>query len=589
MSDNAWKKKYLELLDKQERLENNFNKQADVLKRGLIRSSLAAEGNDEQLDQQLQGLRNLLRKQADTHELEQHINRLEKAILQSEKKLQQRREGLSNTLTYFVQQLLQLQPPKDIQKSLRAFEKNLHKQLAKPHSLYPALTQLKDLQERVLSATVQVEKTPQAQPGLFSRWFKGSASSSAATEQNQQAPAVLAHSSEPEPPTTALAADTDTDTDTDTTIVAAQPKSASADDTYAIPLLVEASYSSVALHIHNTLTTLLNDLPITAKHEQQVIAMRSRINKGLNWYELAPLLDELSIIVLAIACGQENDLEQYLLQLNHRLASLHDNLQVTSIGYNESVTAAKNLDHDLREHVSNFQSDVHSANDLVELKKRVDSRIDTFIGTLQTYQESRERTDSVLLERFQALAEHSKQMEKETQLLSTKLEEQRQKALLDPLTGLPNRAAWAERSELEYARIQRNQSSLLLSIIDIDHFKRINDNYGHLAGDKVLKIIAQELNRRLRKTDFIARFGGEEYVILLPDTPLESGLKLLNTLRTAIEACPFHFKGELVTITFSAGIGQVANDETLEQAFERVDQALYAAKNAGRNNVKTAS
>src|SRR5690554_2157803 len=138
MSDNTWKKKYLELLDKQERLENNFNKQADVLKRGLIRSSLAAEGNDEQLDQQLQGLRNLLRKQADTHELEQHINRLEKAILQSEKKLQQRREGLSNTLTYFVQQLLQLQPPKDIQKSLRAFEKNLHKQLAKPHSLYPA-------------------------------------------------------------------------------------------------------------------------------------------------------------------------------------------------------------------------------------------------------------------------------------------------------------------------------------------------------------------------------------------------------------------------------------------------------------------
>lgn len=85
MSDNTWKKKYLELLDKQERLENNFNKQTDVLKRGLIRSSLAAEGNDEQLDQQLQGLRNLLRKQADTHELEQHINRLEKAILQSEK------------------------------------------------------------------------------------------------------------------------------------------------------------------------------------------------------------------------------------------------------------------------------------------------------------------------------------------------------------------------------------------------------------------------------------------------------------------------------------------------------------------------
>src|SRR5690606_317078 len=122
---------------------------------------------------------------------------------------------------------------------------------------------------------------------------------------------------------------------------------------------------------------------------------------------------------------------------------------------------------------------------------------------------------------------HSKQMEKETQQLSAKLEEQRQQALLDPLTGLANRAAWNARSELEYARIQRNHSSLLLSIIDIDHFKRINDTYGHLAGDKVLKIIAQELKKRLRKTDFIARFGGEEYVILLPDTPLQNGYELL--------------------------------------------------------------
>lgn len=87
--------------------------------------------------------------------------------------------------------------------------------------------------------------------------------------------------------------------------------------TPAIPLLVEANYSSVALHIHNTLTTLLNDLPITAKHEQQVIAMRSRINKGLNWYELAPLLDELSIIILAIACGQRTIWSEYLLQLSH--------------------------------------------------------------------------------------------------------------------------------------------------------------------------------------------------------------------------------------------------------------------------------
>ena len=109
--------------------------------------------------------------------------------------------------------------------------------------------------------------------------------------------------------------------------------------------------------------------------------------------------------------------------------------------------------------------------------------------------------------------------------------------------------------------------------------------YGHLAGDKVLKIIATELAKRLRKTDFIARFGGEEFVLLIPGTPLEGAQQLLETLRTAIESCPFHFKGERVTITLSAGVSAFAAGERAEQVFERADQALYRAKRSGRNRI----
>jgi hypothetical protein len=94
----------------------------------------------------------------------------------------------------------------------------------------------------------------------------------------------------------------------------------------------------------------------------------------------------------------------------------------------------------------------------------------------------------------------------------------------------------------------------MLAMLDLDHFKRINDNYGHLAGDKVLKIIASVLRKRLRGTDFIARFGGEEFVLLMPATAPAAGAKLLEYLRAAIEACPFHFKGERVTITISMGL-----------------------------------
>ena len=128
-----------------------------------------------------------------------------------------------------------------------------------------------------------------------------------------------------------------------------------------------------------------------------------------------------------------------------------------------------------------------------------------------------------------------------------------------------------------------------MAVLDIDHFKRINDGYGHLAGDRVLKIIAGELNRRLRKTDFMARFGGEEFVLLVPATPLEGGLQLLETLRSAVEACPFHFKGEPVTITLSAGIAEFRDGESAETAFERADQALYRAKGAGRNRIEQAA
>ena len=340
--------------------------------------------------------------------------------------------------------------------------------------------------------------------------------------------------------------------------------------------------------IHTTLTELLNELPVTDRHELQAASLRERIDQGLNWYELAPLLDELSLFIIALTSGTDSELEQYLLELNQRLATFYETLQETSSGYSESVKDAQVLDNDLREHVTSFHDDIHTSTDLDDLKKLVDTRLDRFISTLQVYQEKRERNDSAILERFATMTAYSQQMEQEAQLLTQKLEEQRQKALLDPLTGLANRAAWNERSELEHDRIQRTDTPLLLSIIDIDHFKRVNDSYGHLAGDKVLKIIANELKKRLRKTDFIARFGGEEYALLLPDTPLQSGYELIETLRLAIEACPFHFKGEPVTITFSAGIGQVCATETLDQAFERIDQALYSAKKSGRNQTQYA-
>jgi len=306
----------------------------------------------------------------------------------------------------------------------------------------------------------------------------------------------------------------------------------------------------------------------------------------LNWYELLPILDDLAVLMLAINDSGQHDFQIYLKQLNERLESFQSNLQAASAGHAEGRTAANELHSQLREHVDSLQSSVQDAADLDSLKHVLENRLEGLLGTMDQHQQQRAIREQEVAVRLQSLAERVAHMEQEAQGYRDHLEEQRQKALVDPLTGLPNRAAWSERLEQEMAQWQQHGNTLLIAMLDLDHFKRINDNYGHLAGDKVLKIIAGELRKRLRAGDFIARFGGEEFVLLVPDTSVTAGLKLAENLRAAIEACPFHFKGERVTITVSVGLSAFRAGERSDHALKRADEALYRAKNAGRNRVE---
>ncbi|HHJ4328413.1 TPA: GGDEF domain-containing protein, partial [Klebsiella pneumoniae] len=289
--------------------------------------------------------------------------------------------------------------------------------------------------------------------------------------------------------------------------------------------------------------------------------------------------------VLALSDTGHREFARYLKQLNERLSSVLGSLSQAHEGYSDSLQSSLDLDQALREQVSGLQSSVQDATDLPSLKQNLESRLDGLLNTVIEHRRQRDSLEAVMVERMQGLLGKVAEMEQEAQGFRQHIEEQRQKALTDTLTGLPNRAAWNERLELEMARWQRYGSELLLAVLDIDHFKRINDGYGHLAGDKVLKLIASELRKRLRKTDFMARFGGEEFVLLIPGTPMDGGRQLLETLRSAIEACPFHFRGEPVTITLSAGLTAFKGDESTDSAFERADQALYRAKREGRNRV----
>jgi diguanylate cyclase len=369
-------------------------------------------------------------------------------------------------------------------------------------------------------------------------------------------------------------------------LAAIDPEQSEQDILYALPDSPEPSYSSVAKHIEDTLIGLLDDLTLPERHRPQAEAMRDRLKNGLNWYELLPILDDLATLMLAITDSGQHEFEAYLQQLNERLEAFQSNLQAASEGHADNSSAARAMDTQIREQVDGLQTSVQEAADLDDLKQVLENHLEGLLGTMDQHQKQRDAREQEVAARLKGLAERVAHMEQEALGFREHLEEQRQKALIDPLTGLPNRAAWSERLEHEIKQWQQHGNTLSLAMLDLDHFKRINDNYGHLAGDKVLKIIATVLRKRLRGADFIARFGGEEFVLLLPATPPAVGAKLLETLRAAIEACPFHFKGERVTITISMGLASFRAGEHSDLVLKRADQALYRAKNAGRNRIE---
>ncbi|QXZ14300.1 diguanylate cyclase [Pseudomonas sp. AO-1] len=686
MSDDAqrWKEKYLKSIEQQDKLERRWAARLDLLRRGLVRSTLAAEGTDKVVDQCMKEMRDVVRTDDMDAGLAALLPRLEKAVLDSEQRRETRIDQVSTALTALVTQLQALPLPREVAQPLKKFAKQLDSRVGQAREMPLLLSELSGLQGKALS---QLETPPAPErPGLLQRLFGNReteetpgtqgpeqaqapapipAPPSVNTEPDvepaqtptgeptpapvsaapllqppeagpQQAPAaqpqaespvlsfvppVIAIETVPEPlpelkppleplalplappaltaainpdelihpgdaPAPLLLDSLPLPAPIAQALAAIDPEQPEQDILYALPDSPEPSYSSVAKHIEDTLIGLLDDLTLPERHRPQAEAMRDRLKNGLNWYELLPILDDLATLMLAITDSGQHEFEAYLQRLNERLEAFQSNLQAASEGHADNSSAARAMDTQIREQVDGLQTSVQEAADLDDLKRVLENHLEGLLGTMDQHQQQRDAREQEVAARLKGLAERVAHMEQEALGFREHLEEQRQKALIDPLTGLPNRAAWSERLEHEIRQWQQHGNTLSLAMLDLDHFKRINDNYGHLAGDKVLKIIATVLRKRLRGADFIARFGGEEFVLLLPATTPAVGAKLLETLRAAIEACPFHFKGERVTITISMGLASFKPGEHSDLVLKRADQALYRAKNGGRNRVE---
>jgi diguanylate cyclase len=547
MNEENWKQKYLDSLDKFEKQEKKWRSTETLFKQGLTRVALAAEGQDSKLDDDLALLRKILRSDLDLGQLENVINDLKQSVALLDEKRSDKSSNYSpqELLTHWLDSLSFPSP-------LKARIKNLRKQIDATQDLTDMEAPLRELATLVNEAllheggnpphAIQVVKPDNKAGGggFFSRLFGSDSSSAAGTTQS------------PGPAHTQTA-------------VASQD---------ATP------------KISDFCIQLLDTLSLPTELADQVESLKDKLGEGLSDHSIAPALTAIANLISAMRRQMEEEnkeLQEFLQQLGDKLKEIDQNLSGAKSSHKASMHSGREFDAVVHAHVKDIETTVGAAPESSQLKQQIQGRLDAIREHLEQYRETEESRQHQLEAQLEQLNSRVHGMENEGESLRKRLQEKHEQAVRDPLTGLHNRLAYDERVIQEFARWKRYGQSMVLMMIDIDHFKKINDNYGHKAGDKALILIANQIQSNLRESDFLARFGGEEFVVLMPETDLKSAVIVAGKLIKAVEQCQFHYQNAQVDITISAGLAQLRKDDTTESLFQRADDAMYRAKQAGRN------
>ncbi len=308
-----------------------------------------------------------------------------------------------------------------------------------------------------------------------------------------------------------------------------------------------------------------------------------------SWKALDTLASKTIELLRKRLADEKKQFEGYLSQLTEKLSRINKIVESDS----ETLKELKQLNQEFNTSISQQMSDARARIDnqhtVDTLKSDLLESLDSIARRLEEYQDSY----GTKLHNLQAskveMTSHIEALEKENMQLLVELSKEKRMSLIDPLTQLPNRQGFTNRLDEELSRAKRYQQPLSISILDIDFFKKINDDFGHLVGDKVLRMIAKEMKKVCRESDFIARFGGEEFILLLPQTALKDATVAVDKLCKHIANCPFHYQNKPVPLTLSAGVAELGENEKTDAWLERADTALYESKRTGRNKTTAAA
>jgi len=536
-----WKKKYFSQLEESERKEKQWQDADELLRRTISRLTLAADGLDSTLDQQLRDLRNAIRDRAATLQVRSLVDDMSRTLARLDK---ERSVGEQDSGENPLLDLLEaLSLPKGTGRQTKALKKRLGEGSTDNKTAIQSFAELIRTAIELSSDDTEQPASQGARTGLFQRIF-GVAESSA------DLPASDSKTAPHEP---ALHQTTDS--------------------------------------VREVLMRLLECLSLPEELVDRVQDIRTgieAIREGESWDGVLEQIADLIQVIRTRTLQEKQGIEEFLVQLGERFQQVNRQLQGSEKYFDDVHQAGEQLDSDVKAGISVIGESVRDATDFSQLKLDVQTHVDAVLVHLATHREAESERYEEAKVQIASMSGRLRDLEDETAELRSRIKQERNQAMVDPLTGIPNRLAYEERLEQEVARWKRFATPLVLVMWDVDLFKKINDSFGHRAGDKVLRTIARTLEDGIRETDFMARYGGEEFVQLMTGSSLEECLPVAEKLREAIKNTGFHFRDQSVTITASCGLAEFRDGDSVEQWFERADKALYKAKQEGRNRCELA-
>lgn len=338
--------------------------------------------------------------------------------------------------------------------------------------------------------------------------------------------------------------------------------------------------------LSHELAQLITDIEFPKPQRAQVLQLKEVLSSDtLQVEELLSAYQTILRLLLENIAREKSTSQEFLQTLNDALTSVRDIVSDSYSQTQHSQQSKQRLNLEINSQVNNVLGSINEIDEISLLKQKITEHLSALQNSLARKEALEQRETALLQKSVNTLRKELADLSAETLSYKERLFEQQKINQLDSLTQLPNRAALDERMEQEFRRFQHNQSTLWIAVADIDHFKLINDSFGHSTGDKTLQVIAMALKNSLRDTEFVARYGGEEFVLLIPDVSANDITQLLNRVREKIKNIPFKFKNQRITVTLSIGAAQVFNGEHILDTFERADAALYKAKHESRDRV----